>query len=417
MSISRQRLWLADVSLLLMMVVLPLATIWIGSRDLFRVGAILNLLFVMAMLPAVRDRLAAWSATPVGHVAALLVFGLLTCWQLVQGPMWDVSRLWWYSSLPLLMAGLLGWFEQRGEAGLRLLLRAKLPMVAMAIVWACGLSLAAQWQLIEPQRFGPSPMFRHVRSLNDELPWAIAGAALLVASGARIERGLALIALLLSGYFTAWSGSRGQMLALAVLVAVLVAARALPIRDRRFWWSIAATAAGALLALAVGEGERLLAMFGRSTGEAGIGVSSGRDLIWAAAIEAVAATPWTLATGLGPDAFARLSLDADFRHLTGPIIQPHNSFVLWLLEFGLLGLLALGAALAWLLDLARRRLRRSGQVDAVNLAAALLIAQAAFSMLSGLAYHVMPATFMLVLVAFLVTRALEPGRGDGIVGA
>lgn len=408
---------LADVSLLALVVLLPLATIWISSRELFSVATVLNLLFVLAMLPEVRDRVTGWSMAPVGRIAVLLVLGLLAVWQQVQGPMWDVPRLWWYFSLPLLMAGLLGWFEIRGALGLRLLVCAKLPLIALAIVWACGLSLQARWGLVETPLFGPIPIYRHVRNLNDELPWALAFAALLLASGGRLGRGLAPVGLLLFGYFTAWSGSRGQMLGLAVFVAVLLAARALPLSDRRLWLAVAAAAAGVLLALACGEGERLLAMLGRSTGEAGIGIGSGRDRIWAAALDAVTASPWTLATGLGPDAFARLALDRDFRQLTGPIIQPHNSLVLWLLEFGVVGLLAAFAALLLALRLAWRRLQARRELEMVNLAAALLIGQATFSMVTGIAYHVMPATFMLVLIAFLATRDLEPGGGGSIVAA
>lgn len=404
MIVGATRLRLADVGLVLLMVVPPLATIWIGSRDLFQIATVLNLLVVAAMLPAVRERLQRWSGQTGARLAATVAITLPLVWQFVQGPMWDVPRLWWYLSLPLLMAALLGWFEQRGEPGLRLLVRCKLPLIAVAIVWVCGLSLLARWGLDDARRFGPMPIYRHVRNLNDELPWALAFAALLVTAGGRLERGLALLALFLFGYFTVWSGSRGQMLGLAALVAVLALARALPLRNTRFWQALAAAAAGGLLALAVGEGERLLGMLGRSTGGVGIGVISGRDLIWAAVLDAVSSSPWTLATGLGPDAFARLMLDQDFRQLTGPVIQPHNTFALWLLEFGVLGFAVLALALLWVLDQARRRLRRSAVLDGVNLAAALLIGQFAFSMVTGIAYHAMPATFVLVLIAFVLTR-------------
>lgn len=401
---SRWRLQAATLALLAMIIGLPLATIHGGSRSLFQTATLLNLWLVLALLPEVLAELRSWARQRSAQLFLLVTLALLACWQQVQGPMWDVDRLWLYLSLPPLLAGLIVWFRETGEHGLLLLAGAKLPMLAIGVVWVCGRSLLAHWGYVEALPIGPAPMFRHIRNLNDEMPWALAFGALLLAGSRPTWRWLPLLALAAFGYFTAWSGSRGQLLSMVLFGLALLATRSLPLYQPAFRWAIAAAAAGLVLALVLGEGRMLLAIVGRSTGESGIGLSSGRDLIWSAALQAVTASPWTLLTGLGPDAYARLAIGAPFQEFTGPTIQPHNSLMLWWLEFGLVGLLGLLLLLARALLLALHSLRPASTLDAGNIAAALLLAQAGFSMVTGIAYHVMPLSFMLMLIAFLIAR-------------
>lgn len=411
MTLTQSRRVFAEAVLIMQMIVLPLSTLELGQRQLFPLATLLNLAFAAAMFRESWQTLSRWARQTGPRLLVMVLLLLLLVWQRVSGPVWDVPRFWWYLSLPPLAAGLVGWFRTRGEPGLRLLARAKLPMLVVGVVLVCGPSLVAQLAGQDPPRFGPAPMFRHVRSLNYEMPWAFVLATLLLAHGHRIERILMLPVLMLFGYFSVWSGPRGQMLSMAVFVAVLVAARAVPWRSRSVRLAIIATVAGAIVAGVVGEGDRLLAMLGRSTMDAGAGPSSGRDSIWASVLLVVMRDLWTCLAGLGPDAYVMRGINVDTYSSLGILtIQPHGTLMLWWLELGLIGLAALLLGTLGLLRSARAALRPTAALDSVNLCAALIFGQFALALIDGVTYHAQPALFMVVLLTYVHARTAAAER-------
>jgi len=402
------RLRLAGFLVVAMMLVLPLSTLTTGSRDLFRVATFLELLFVVACLPVIGSELRAWASGWPGRVVAAGFAIIILGWQLLIGPVWDVDRTWLYLVLPLFLAALVGWFRIVGLDGLHLLYRAKALVVVAAILWVCVDAYLRSRGVIDGVPGRTPPIFRHIRHLNYEVPIvALLGLALYPRSG-RLEQTLILLSFLALGYYSAWSGGRGQLLSMLVAALALIAStgwRGLP---KATLPASLLFIVGALAVLAADQTSVVAITLRHSSAESAGYITSGRSVIWHQILDRCLDGGPALLFGHGPDAYARLDWPTVFGSSAqqwgfAGTVQPHNTLLLWLIEFGLLGTALLVLLALLLMARCVGILRAPGPAEAPRIVAALLIGYASYAMTDGITYHSMPMLFVTALTAYLMT--------------
>lgn len=407
-ALGRQRLRLAGLLIVAMMLVLPLMTITTGSRDLFRVATFLELLFVVACLPVIGSELRTWASGWVGRTVAAGFVVVIVGWQLLVGPAWEVDRTWLYLVLPLFLAALVGWFRIVGLDGLQLLYRAKVLVVVAAIIWICVDAYLRSRGVIDGVPGRAPPVFRHIRHLNYEIPIvALLGLAFYARSG-KLGQPLILLSFLAFGYYSAWSGGRGQLLSMLVAALALVAStgwRGLP---KATLPAVLLFLVGALAVLAADQTSVVATTLRHSTAESAGYITSGRSVMWQQILDRCLDSGPALLVGHGPDAYARLDWPTAFGASSrqwgfAGTVQPHNTLLLWLIEFGALGTVLLLLLALLLMARCIGILRQAGAAESPRIVAALLIGYASYAMTDGIAYHSMPMLFVTALTAYLMT--------------
>lgn len=212
------------------------------------------------------------------------------------------------------------------------------------------------------------------------------------------QRALPAAAALIVWIGLAWSGSRAPALGLAVFI-VFWFWRGSP-DERRFLlrWVPALSLLALACSYPLGSPFPQLGWwqaFERTAGAVQSGavniaaMTSSRTDYWAASWQQILRTPWL---GNGADAYLFLS---PTQHGN----QPHSMPIQWLLEYGVIGLLA------WLALLARslRSLWQSSRAPLAVFSAALMAGAAAYSLFDGVFYH------MIVFVPVAVFAGLAFG--------
>lgn len=174
-------------------------------------------------------------------------------------------------------------------------------------------------------------------------------AAALVSFG--VKRVTLIVGTLCSFMLILLAGSRGAMAGLLVGAAIAAFFLREHIRLKHLiWWPVAA---GFCLVAAVGVvgmfyGDMIQSRFVGQTSEATIeGVTTGRTLLWGYAVEGLREHPWAVLTGHGWNAYI---VNYGGRN-------PHNTYLWYLYDVGLLGLAAYIAILYGILSLTRRAMK------------------------------------------------------------
>lgn len=378
---------------------------------------LLPLLFSLLMAPeAFREVRALWKI-PLFRYGVWSALILFVGWKLFIGQVWHLHRTWLYIAVLLLGLAAAGWLRQDPEHRWLKIAYTKIATVAAAITWICidgftvdRSALGALWKDL--------PVYFHVRHANMEV---FTATALIVGiwkySGAT-SRALFATALALFGYFSAWTGGRGEILSIAVFSVCLLTAlniRSLPMR----WLAMpaAAFASGVLMAALSGHGHGIERWFARTMQDSVDEMSSGRLTIWTLCIERVSANWDTLWFGFGPDAYARAGMNHALEALTGRpnfTAQPHNTLVLWLLEFGVVGTVPLAAwSLHWL-TCATQTLKETRATPQDAAIAGLLIATYFYSLFDGQFYYDFQLCIIALAIAYLgqIRRRISSTAGN-----
>lgn len=272
-----------------------------------------------------------------------------------------------------------------------------------SIVWGVGVSvfvvflfLVQVWlkagdPYIYPWVSSP-PLFTHIRNLGGFFCAAsmILGFAFFSFAGARrfVFLGLYMLALAI----LLWSGGRGAIAAFVCGFTLLL----LRYPYRTYWhsWVVLALATSFALVLAASfdVGNRSMGwlnMFIRTLGAQSIDqVSSSRMRIWGSLLEFIVERPWF---GWGGEAFRALRNNVS-------LVQPHNSILQLLLEWGGIATFLIMGVCVWLFirgGLLCLRLRRNSDpllVLGFSLGAALFL----LSLVDGVFYHGTSGAFFVI---------------------
>ena len=302
------------------------------------------------------------------------------------------------------------WFRHEHSEGLRFIFLCKLAGVLAAtllfILAIAELTDAAEGILLlvrEP------PIYRDTRHFNHDHFFTLAlGAYFFSLAKSRVEQLIWFSICVAVGYVLVWSGGRAAIGALAIFLALSAWLNLFSRRAIAAW--VMALLAGMVLVLVAGRGNLFLAQFGRNGGDRGE-ITSGRIEIWLDSL-AVWWDSWaTTLFGLGPDAM-RMAVRAKIGY--PPLVQPHNTLVQVLIEFGLIGLCLFTVA-AFIVG---RRifavLRTPTAPQELRVTAALLVSLGAYMLVDGILYHAIPLIMTMFLTAYLFHYELDSVDSNGL---
>lgn len=283
------------------------------------------------------------------------------------------------------------------------LLLVRSPEVLSSILWGVGLSVVVVLSFIvrawlssgDPYRYpwvSSPPLFTHIRNLGGFFCAAsiILGFAFFHFSGAR--RFVFLLLYMLALAILLWSGGRGAIAAFVCGFALLL----LRYPCSAYWrsWGVLApvTIFALFWAALFDVGNRSMGwlnMFPRTLGAQSLDqVSSSRMYIWTSLLEFIVERPWF---GWGGEAFRVLRSNQS-------LVQPHNSVLQLLSEWGAIATCLIMGLCAWLFirgGLLYLQLRRKSDpllVLGLSLGAALFL----LSLVDGVFYHGTSAAFFVI---------------------
>lgn len=310
----------------------------------------------------------------------------------------NIARFWLYLILILFFAAAIVSFRLI-DHGLKLVFLAKAGTTFIAML---AMAIAIMTVGTGHELFVHPPIYRHLRHLNYDL---IVVAALGFSSwlGATKKARYGYVAMFLAlGYFSIWSGGRGEALALIVFFAALLGFGVTQWREKHFQVTLAALLLGGILVIGSGQTQFLSGQLERSVAASADRISSGRLKIWQTSLARAEESPAALIFGFGPDAFVRLGIYRDvWPEGNSYIVHPHNSLVQWILEFGVAGTLLIVLFLMRTGAIAISLLRRGAPADIPKTAAALFLALLCYSMVDGVFYHAIPLTMITLLSGYL----------------
>ncbi|MES2490130.1 MAG: O-antigen ligase family protein [Pseudomonadota bacterium] len=373
-----------------------LATIWMFSSSVNALTSWVLLGFSLLLLPETCHQIQQWWKTRAFKLAALTLLFCITAWHFYQGDLWLNAQARLYVSVLLFGAALCAWFERTGDAGLRWVALLKIAVTCFAALSILSVIFSVSLKTnIWSELAGSPPIYRNIRHFNSELMMATALLCLFWGGATRIwQHSVLLTIFALSGYLSVVSAARGALLALAVF-GIALAIGKLVHTIKTYLLPALAFLIGGALAFLTGQTSYVLGRAGQLNGAEN--VSSGRIEIWGNAFHILLETRMSLLFGYGPDSFRNL-LSGQYHKL----IQPHNAFVQWLMDFGLLGGIVLG--LFWIrLNLASlRRLRAADTLDTNRIMAALLLAIFVLSLVDGLMYTATALIIVVITGAYLI---------------
>lgn len=284
---------------------------------------------------------------------------------------------------------------------------------AVALATAiCFFVFVSVWMVLDdPYHFDwvyDPPLFVNIRNLGHCLAIGMVCGAWLFFSCHAFGKMSGWAVFLVSSAMLAWSGSRGSFMAALFGVALLglvFSWRAYA----RLWGILLATLVMAFFLAAlfpVADGSMgWLSALQRTRDVAGAeALGSGRWAMWKETAGFIAQRPWF---GWGGDAF---------RVLMGwrKEIQPHNSLLQVLLEWGVVGAVSLLLLLGHLLSVALHRFwvvrvaaRGSATLVSFGLGLALALSLLALSLVDGVFYHGTPMAFLAAAIGMMAARAFD----------
>lgn len=390
------------IALLLALIALPvIATEFLNTRGTTALTTLLLWAFVGIMLPETIVESKQLLRNKTILVALCTLGACLTSW-LAFSESFDGLRCMFMLGVTCCLPAAIGWFRRSSARGITILIWTKACVLAYAGI---RLGIAILQQVPPLEMFKHPPIYRHLRHFNYDLS-LMTGLALTLAEPDQWRRRAALYAsVFVLGFFSFWSGGRGGVLAVIVmLTAWWLAARTIT-RLRVALHSMLFFIWGGLAVIASGETQFLLKALTRSSRETLNAISSNRLEIWMNTWASVTSGPRQLVFGQSPEAFVNLGV-----HKTSAlhITHPHSAPLQWMLEYGLLGTAAIALAM---LTLGWRHViphlqHGSHEQRAI---AATLIGMSAFSLVDGIYYHAAPLVFLTVLLAYLISHPPATG--------
>lgn len=370
---------------------------WVNTQiSLFQV------LFVLLLLPEVKREVLLMSKESTAF-RVVLIFAItnLAALAWLDSEVLQGSRFWIYLIQMFFFAAVVAWFSDNAYSKLKWMLVLKLA----AAVVLCSLFLVLLFQGDEVVKWSDIQflVFRNIRHFNYDLAVAFFFAGTLCALCSQFpakDLGF-LVLFVLLGFVSFFTEGRGQILSVFCFLALLV----MLVRKAEYK-TVYMVLAGLLLGfsiMAVLYPEAAAGLFRRSADEGADRISSGRLTMWSRSLDywwAGGDNIKQIIIGLGPDGFVR-------SRLYHGAVQPHNSIVQALMEFGILGV-GLLLYLVWnLLRLTWRAayVLRAEKSEVVWLSCALL-SLFFYSLFDGILYHGHALLICVLLGAYLYAAAV-----------
>jgi O-antigen ligase len=345
---------------------------------------------------------------PASHRLGLIVLFAGVCcvaWQWQIGDLWLNSQFFLYLGIAAAYPLTLKWFRATKSVGFDYVFLWKLAgalgatllfLPAIAETEANG---GIGYLLREPPIYGDARHYSH-----DQLFVLAIGAFFFARAAGKLEKIFWLCLCVVVAYPLFWSGGRAAIGALGLFLAICFAGNFFSRRAIALW-VLALLAALALLVAT----DRDYLLFSQLTRTAET-VSSGRFEIWINSLRLWSDNWASTIFGFGPDA---MRMTVRIRTGFPPVVQPHNTIVQVLIEFGLVGLLLFG----FLSALVVRRIveilfARSAPKD-VRMTAALLTALLPYMLVDGILYYSIPLIMVMFLTAYLFHFDLDPSEKLG----
>lgn len=259
----------------------------------------------------------------------------------------------------------------------------KLLSVILACLWFLWMFIISGWYFND-SIYGNPPLYNNIRHFNYDLMAAIGVAFVMVVSG-KIRFNFFFFIIFFLGFFSIWSGGRGQLASMLVLFTLVFISRLSTISTA----AILATVFAFFAVILSGQSSILFSQVERTVGSDGINsMSSNRLAMWRGALEEAIAGGWI---GHGADSF---------RHFDETVyVQPHNSVIQFMFEYGYLGLL-LFVLFFYLTGFRLLKLIiDSGSGELPKVISSLILCMYAYSLVDGIFYHAMPFSFMILIAS------------------
>ena len=335
-------------------------------------------------------------------LAAAILLIVVIYWLIKPIPIFGLYRTWFYFAHVLFAFAFLVWLSEIRFDAVIFLFYVKLVSLLFVVIWLLYGYFTADILDWRQSVKGHPPIYRHLRHFNYDLAILIGLSVVAVVRGT-LSRGGVFFLFALLGFATLWSGGRGQMLALAVFGVLLLLSRPFRLQVSQFKTAFLGFFCGVALVFLSGEAHIFLDSFHRSVARETLnGISSNRLGIWQRSLDALG-EHWLL--GFGPDAFIRLQV------MSSNIVQPHSFIVQWLLEFGLVGTLALLLLLGTLMFQCASTIVSKQSTSEEAIVAALLVSIVVFAFFDGLFYHVIPSSLFLALALIFARRKAAAIKG------
>lgn len=399
--LDEQRCSIAKV-LLPLAIITPILVTLDHSASRYQLAAVASTAFSLILLPEALRELRLLLRSPliraVGWAALVLAIG----WQLFSGPMWRSERTVFYLTLPLFYAANVAWFREHAVERLHSAFVFKLAITVFASTWIAAQALTDSLRDVTTAVVSSPPIYYHFRHVN---PDVFSVVALIVCFWPTELRTRLMFgaALALLGYFSVWSGGRAEFVGLMLFGGLLIGFRTASLLDARLIQPLLWFAAGGALVFALGQTQFVDRIPERTLTDSADLLTSARAGIWLHSLARLLEYPETTLFGFGPDAYERIGISLDMLQITGirnPTSHPHNTVVLWLLEFGVVGTIPLLLLATAVIRRALSRLRMPTPFQVSQGVSAILITTFVFSLVDCQFYYAAPLMLFLVLAAF-----------------
>jgi hypothetical protein len=345
---------------------------------------------------------------PGSHkLGAILVFAgvCFVAWQWQIGDLWLNSQFFLYLGIAAAFPLTLKWFRATRSAGFSYVFLWKLAgtlgatLLFLPAIAELGPSGGIGFLLREPPIYGDARHYNH-----DQLFVLAIGAFYFARAAGKLEKVFWLLLCVLVSYPLFWSGGRAAIGALGLFLAICFAGNFFSRRAIAIW--VIALLFALALVIASGRDYLLFSQLSRSAET----FSSGRIEIWMNSLSLWWDSWASTIFGFGPDA---MRLTVRIRTGFPPVVQPHNTIVQVLIEFGLVGLLLF----TFISLVVVRRIfavffSRSAPQD-VRMTAALLAALLPYMLFDGILYYSIPLIMVMFLTAYLFHFDLDPTEVSG----
>lgn len=249
------------------------------------------------------------------------------------------------------------------------------------------------------------PLYRNFRHFNYELAIALPIASYVLLQSKGLHCYFWAIAIVSLCYFSLASAGRGEALSLIVMATALIYFIELDFKRKQERLLIAAIIFGFSLVFITDQHQYLTQrkLIQTFSSESLNLMSAGRIQIWQDLIILFNQQSWsTQLIGSSKNSYFYLQQTG-----YGQFIQPHNSYIQALLEFGYIGLAAYCYFSFILLKSAFSVLKNNRQLNLISTIAISLIGVWAFSLVDGLFYHGIPLTMSLILISVLIHHSMS----------
>tara|TARA_B100002003_G_scaffold247267_1_gene278491 strand:- start:2114 stop:3331 length:1218 start_codon:yes stop_codon:yes gene_type:complete len=391
---SEWRNYTASTILFFIFALAPLVTIFKSSSDTNFILALVQFLFFVIFIPEsfkfLIDRVLGFKENYafIAFITSFLVLILFSA--ALNG---GLMRSFFYFSNALFFISLVAFFSNTPDCFWKVLGWKVVSVFAVCLIFLLFRVLDRDVFYISV--FKDPPVYRHLRHLNYDLMIAL-GASLLLLEKQKLRLSGFLLLVSVFAVFSLWTGGRGQLVSLAIFIALCF----FYVRIKISFCIFIIFLVSFLLIWVSGETEFMFGQIEKTFEFSSINsISTGRWQIWQVTFIEAVRGGWA---GLGADQFKEF--------YSGFIVHPHNSVLQFFFEYGFLGVLLTLAFLVWSGAKCLLIVFDSEQETNLRIMASFILSMYAFSLVDGIFYHAIPFSFMVFIAAGIFVHCRKDGQ-------